>query len=302
MTTVILRQSVHLALLAGLASLSFATQGRADEEESSLAGTRYASLSAEADDDSSHVLSGTLGLPLGQKGHLDLGAGRSRATLDTTDEDSTFASIDFGLDTKRTQMQIGYAYRDDGESFRQHDFRGKFTLVRGIGKIGLDAFYRDAQDETVTSVQRRRRDSHSIRVLESIEGKGVGLHGDIDVSDSVRLFASGMVYDYDRDVDTPAFVARFPRLSLRVTGITRDEAFLDNTARAGIEYTLDLLTLTATYIHDEAIDTHDITHTGEVSADIPVGERWLLSPFVGYSSGDSDGGTAFAGMSVSVMW
>jgi hypothetical protein len=296
------RRSVYLALLAGSASLSLVTQSRANEEEASQAGMRDASLSVEGDADSSHVFNGSLGLPLGERGHLDLGAGRSRATLDEIDEDSTFASIDLGLDTRRTQMQIGYAFRDDGDSFRQHDFRGKFTLVRGIGRIGFDLFYRDAQDETLGSIRLRRRDSRAIRVIESISGTGIGLHGAIDATHNVHLFASGMIYDYDRDVDTPALLARFPRLSLRVTGVTRDEAFLDNTVRAGIDYTLSLLTLTATYTRDVEIDTHDITNTGELTADIPVGERWLVSPWVGYSSDESDGGTAFAGMSVSVMW
>jgi len=116
-----------------------------------------------------------------------------------------------------------------------------------------------------------------------------------------RRAGGGLVSTVD-DMLTFAEIAMADESSLRVTGVTRDEAFLDNTARAGVEYTLDLLTLAATYIHDEEIDTHDITHTGEVSADIPIGERWLLSPFVGYSSDDAEGGTAFAGMSVSVMW
>jgi len=304
MTKAALRNCIRLALLTGFASLSLATQSRADEasDEDSAVGTRFATLSAEADDDSSHVLSGSVGLPLGRRGHLDLGLGRSRATLANAEEDSTFASIDVGLDTDRTRMQIGYAFRDDGDSFRQHDFRGQFTLVRGIGRIGLDLFYRDAQDETVTSVERRRRDSRSIRVIESMEGTGVGLHGSLDVSDRVRLFASGMTYDYNRDVDAPAFLSRFPRLSLRVTGVTRDEAFLDNTARIGVDYTFELATVSVTYIRDEEVDTHDITDTGELSADIPVGERWLLSPWLGYSSDDTEGGTASAGMSVSILW
>ena len=293
--------SPRLALLTGLASLASATQGWATEE--SLAGTRYASLGTEADDDHSRVVTGALGLPVGGHGRLDFGLGRSRVlTLDAASVDSTFASVDAGIDMDRWETQIGYAYRKDSDSFHQHDLTGTVSYVMDNSKLGLDLFYRSAEDETTTSVQRRRRDPRSVRTVESIDGRGIGLHGDIDVSDSVRLSVSGMVYDYDRDLDAPAFLARFPRLGLRLSGVTRDEAFLDNTARASIDYSFDLVTLTATYIRDEELDTHDITGTGELSADLPLGERWLLTASAGYSSSEAQDGVAFAGLAVSVMW
>lgn len=286
-------------LLAALALMAISPHLQAAELSS---GVYYAALGADLDDADSHNFRGELGIPLGERGWAHLGLGSSTASIAQARTDSTFASIDMGLDTQRWELDAGYMYRKDSDSFEQHDIRGGARLRMPRGSLGVDLFYRTAEDETVTSVARRRLDPLQIRIVESIEGTGIGLNGSVDATARLRLSASAMKYDYDIDVDAPHFLARLPRLSLRISGVTREEAYLDNTMRIGASYDFDTCSLTARYTRDEVIDTSQIIDTFDLTADIPLGERWMLAPWIGRSSDDVQGDVAFGGVHVSVVW
>lgn len=78
----------------------------------------------------------------------------------------------------------------------------------GRGSLGADVFIRSAEAETVFSVQRRRANPRAVRVTESIDGTGYGLHGDFDMTPAFAVFASWMKYDYDIETNRP-LLARF---------------------------------------------------------------------------------------------
>jgi hypothetical protein len=286
-------------LLIALASTAWSLRASAAEPSPHV---HYAALSAELDDAESDNLHGELNLPLGRKGWVHLGLGSSTASIAQERIDSTFATIGIGLDTQRWELDAGHTYRKDSDSFEQHDLRGGARLRMPRVSLGVDLFYRTAEDETVTSVERRRLDPLQIRTVESIEGKGIGLNGSVDATARLRLFAAAMKYDYDIDVDAPAFLARLPRLSLRISGVTREEAYLDNTMHVGASYDFDRCSLTVRYTRDEVIDASQIIDTFDLTADIPVAERWALAPWIGRSSDDVLGDVAFAGLHVSVVW
>lgn len=265
-------------------------------------GAYYAAVSAEVDDEDSSNLLGEFGLPLGRRGWMHLGLGSSTATLGSLQVDTTLASVNVGFDAERFGVEGGYAYRKDSDSFEQHDLRAGLRLLMARGQIGLDLFHRTAEDETVTSIERRRLDPLAIRIVEAVAGSGIGLNGAVDMTPRLRLFASGMTYDYDSDIEGPAFLARFPRLALRLSSVTREEAYLDNTMRIGATYRFDACSLTARYIRDEELDSAEITDTIEIAADISLGAQWALAPWIGQSSNQLDGDIAFGGVHISVIW
>ena len=265
-------------------------------------GIYYAAVGAQVDDADSNDLTGELGLPLGDPGWLHLAVGSSTATLSSVQVDTTVATVYAGFDTESLGFEAGYAYRKDADSFHQDDLRGALTVRLSRVSFGLDLFHRAAEDETVMSIERRRLDPLAIRIVESIEGTGIGAHIGVNATERLYLFGSGMAFDYDSDIDGPAFLQRFPRLNLRLSGVTRDEAYLDNTARIGASYDIEGWALTGTYTRDEELNSGEITHTAELSIDIPIGESWELSPWIGVSSNAVDGDIAFGGARVGVFW
>ena len=167
---------------------------------------------------------------------------------------------------------------------------------------GSICFIGPLADETISSIERRRRDPLAIRTVESVKGIGYGLHGDVHVNEALRVFASAMTYDYDTDVSGPAFLQRFPRLSLRISGATRDAAYFDNTLRAGASYDIAGCSLSAQFIRDQLLGTGEDANTMEVSAWIPAGNYWAFAPWLGQSSSDSEGDIVYGGLRISALW
>ncbi|HEY5810859.1 MAG TPA: hypothetical protein VIT67_23005 [Povalibacter sp.] len=267
-----------------------------------MAAGYYAAGSLEADDVESRNAAAEFGLPLGIAGWLHLGAGTSTTTVATAQIDTTRAAISGGYDGQLVSIEAGYAYRNDSDSFEQSDLRAGTTFHLSRGNVGFDLFHRSAADETISSIERRRRDPLAIRTVESVKGIGYGLHGDVHVNEALRLFASAMTYDYDTDVDGPAFLQRFPRLSLRISGATRDAAYFDNTLRAGVSYDVAGCSLSAQLIRDQLLGTGETANTVELSAWIPAGNYWAFAPWLGQSSSDSEGDIVYGGLRISALW
>ncbi|MFL6617154.1 MAG: hypothetical protein ACJ8MH_01045 [Povalibacter sp.] len=290
-----------LKCLICLTLLEQVTDAFASAEEIPTKGY-YAALSTETDDADGRNLLGEFGLPLGQPGWLHLAVGSSTIKMIDEDVDSTLASIAGGFDTERVSVEVSYSYREDSDTFEQQDLHGSVTLNGARGSIGLDLFHRSAEDETVTSIERRRRDPLSIRTTQSVDGTGIGAHMRFDATQALQLFAAGMTYDYDSDVRGPAFLDRFPRLALRISGVSRDQAFLDDTLRGGLTYRFANASITAQYIRDRELNTEEVTGSTEISANIALGNAWAIAPWIGQSSNDTDGDVLYGGLTVSVIW
>ena len=260
----------------------------------------YAAFAYGADEADSQDLTAEFGLPLAQRGWLHVGIGASETTLDTGSIETRVASLIAGYDGERIELSGGYAYRDDGDAFTQHDLFAQLTLRASRGYAGIELFYRSAESETVTSIERRLREPLSLRLEESIEGTGVGLRAGIDVADGLALFASGMTYDYENTTNRPVLFQRLPTLTL--SGISREEAFLESTWSVGGTFSIGPTVLTASFTRDHSALLTEITDTSDLTLDIPLSERWNLAPQIGYSDSDLAGGIAFGSLHLSVVW
>jgi hypothetical protein len=261
---------------------------------------RDITLGAEADDADGRQLYAIAGFPLGHKGWTDLSLGQAQSGTDVDEIKTTVASLAVGVDTSRINLSARYTHREDSDSFREQDVGAKLTLLFAKGSLGMDVFFRSAESETIASVQRRRRDPLAVRVTEAIDGHGIGLHGELQPSEYLTLSAGFMKYDYQSTTNRPNLLQRLALAGISV--VTRDQAFFDSSARAGATYSFESFDLTLDYYLDRALETGDEMHTGQLTASIPVGERWMLTPTAGYSTNDPFESSAFAGFSMSVLW
>lgn len=254
----------------------------------------------EADDADGQQFYAIAGFPLGSKGWTDLSLGQAQIRTDIDEIETTIASLGLGLTTDRVELSARYTHREDSDSFREQDIGGRLTWLLPKGALGMDVFFRSAESETITSIQRRRRDPLAVRITESIDGYGLGLHAEWQPTQNLTLSTGFMKYDYESTTNRPNLLQRLALIG--ITGITRDQAFFETSARAGATYSFESFDLTLDYYLDRALDTGDEMHTGQLTASVPVGERWMLTPWAGYSSNDPFASSAYAGLSMSVLW
>lgn len=284
---------------AAVAVLLLASTGVALGGDDKASTTGYAAFSVDVDQEDSRYVDGLLGFTL-DSGWAELRVGRLTAESDGSELDATTAALAAGYKVGPVDLGASYAYREDSDSLEQHDFTGDITYLGSTGSIGLDLFLRSAEYETGASIERRRRDPSAITITESIEGRGIGLHGDLYVSQRLVLFAFTMAYDYDESSDLPAGTTRWERIS--VSGITRDDIWLQDTVNIGATYEFAPLKITADLTRDTTLYTDERILTGSLLASIPLSERWIVSPWIGYSDAELSGTTASGGVEVSVNW
>jgi hypothetical protein len=116
-----------------------------------------------------------------------------------------------------------------------------------------------------------------------------------------------MRYRHDIAVDSSATASNAPLSSLLgpdalPSGVWREQAFIDRSYRVGGSYSFKTAAVSAQYLRDRTTGTGEIVDTVQLQAELPIAERWLITPAVGYSSGDSLGHAGFAGLTLSVGW
>lgn len=283
--------------LAVLAALACSTLARA--EPAQINGY-YAGLSAEIDDADFHELQAEFAVPFGQTGWVQFDLGTTTAAQAEDDVDMTTIGVRTGFSTGNVDWRATYTYRDDSSTYTQHDLFGGLTYIASRGTVGLDVFYRSAEYESITSIQRRFRDPLAIRVVETTEGAGIGAHGECYVTKRVTLTSGVMFYDYDDSSNVPARLARFERVGL--SGVTRDEAYLKDSVNVGVAYEFAMLSLAAIYYRDREVDSDFVTDTAELYADVTLTEHWALAAWIGHAMTEDDSELTYGGARISVVW
>lgn len=271
----------------------------ADEAPVTKAWSPYAILSVEADESDSSQGTIELGSSIGPGGWIRAGVGRAK--LGNTDDgiETDIFTLAGGASVQAIDVSAGLAHRTGDEGFRQQDWTFALAWQGSRGSIGADVFIRSAESETVTSVQRRRLNPRELRIVESIDGTGYGMHGDFDISPALNVSASWMTYDYDIETNRPILA----RLSLlNGSGITRSEAFLESSLSAALTYHFATASITAQYLHDEALVEDDVTDSLQLSVLFLIADHWSLAPMIGLSTNDFVGDTAYGGLSLGYTW
>jgi hypothetical protein len=284
-----------LALLTAL--LAFSTLARAESAE--IKGYS-AALSTEMDDADFRELQAELAVPFGRTGWAQLDLGTTTASLADDDVNMTTLGLRTGFSTGNVDWRAMYTYREDGSSFTQHDLFGAFTYVASRGSVGLDVFYRSAEYESIASIQRRFREPRSIRVVETTAATGIGAHGEIYLTRQVTVSSGVMLYDYDDTSNVPARLVQLERVSL--SGVTRDEAYLEDSINLGVTYEFAMLSLGAIYYRDREVESSFVTDTAELYADVTLTEHWGFAAWIGHAMTADDAEITYGGARISVVW
>jgi hypothetical protein len=289
--------SRRLAKLAVLPALAFSTLASAEPAE--IKGY-YAALSGEVDDADFKELRGALAVPFGETAWAQLDLGTTTASQADDDVNITTVGVRTGFSTGKVDWHLMYTYREDGSAYTQHDVFGGFNYIAKHGTLGLDLFYRSAESESITSIQRRFRDPRAIRIVETTEGTGIGAHGDLNVTKHLTLSSGVMFYDYDNSSNVPSTVARLRRVSL--SGVTRDEAYLQDSINVGVTYEFAVMSLGVAYYRDRQVESNAATDTAELYADVTLSDHWSLEAWIGSAMSEDDMDTTYGGARISVVW
>lgn len=269
-------------------------------DTSLVAGMRYVAVDMQSDNADNREWLATASLTAGDHVWLHAGFGRGKSPLDVETLETNLAGGGFGIRGQHLQLTLNFNSRKDGDQYRQRDWNGSLGWRNDAFGIGVDGMVRSTSTRTVQTVTLPIVGPRSVVVDQSIDGRGFGLHADVNVTDRLNLFAGGMSYSYDDVASNRPALARL--LNFSGSGITREQAILDRSFNTGLSYGFDLLDLTAQYLNDKTLDSGDITHTVLLSAAIIVGEHWMLTPAVGSSSNDLLGDVAFGSLSLSYGW
>jgi hypothetical protein len=293
MKPLLIDRALLLSLIACLPAYA------ADEESTTPAWSPYVTLTAETDESESSQVAIDLGSSIGAGGWIRGGVGRLELADDDEEIGTDVFTLAGGASIKAIDVSAALVHRTGDKGFKQQD--GSFALgwQGSRGAIGGDVFIRQADSETVISVQRRRLDPRELHIVESIDGRGYGIHGDFDITPALTVFASWMTYEYDIDTNRPILA----RLSLlNGSGVTRSEAYLDSSLSTAMTYHFTRASLTGQYMHDEALTKDDITDSLQLSLLIFRGDHWSLTPMLGASKNDLLGDTVYGGLSLGYTW
>lgn len=284
-----------------LACLLFSTVHADDTNRHSAA------VSVQGDENDNRQWLGKLALSVGEHSWLQGIVGRTE--LGTAGaNDTNIVGAGFGISGQAVSATVDFAQRRRDEQFEQQDWAATLNWRGARGGVGADLFMRSASGESITTQSRGTLlPPVTTRIRESVDSRGFGLHGDFSLTPQARVFAAAMRYRHDFAVDSATTGSNTLLSSLLGTdallsGVWRDQAFIDRSYRVGGSYNLQSATVSAQYLRDRLSRTEQILHTTYLQADFPIAERWLVSPTVGYSSSAGLGHAALAGLSVSIAW
>ncbi|MGH8178219.1 MAG: hypothetical protein ACREV5_18335 [Steroidobacter sp.] len=265
-----------------------------------------ATVSVHGDENDNRQWLGKLALQLGDHAWAQGSVGRTElATAGPNDVRALGAALGFGGPT--VNVGVEFVQRESDGGFEQQDWAAALNWRGARGGLGADAFVRSTRGESrVTQPGGVFQPPVTTTVRESVDAKGFGLHGDFSLTPQATVFAGAMRYRYEFSANSAA-AGNTPLSFLlgsnaALSGVWRDQAFIDRSYRVGGSYRLQHAAVSAQYLRDRTTRTAEILNTVQLQAEFPIAEHWLVTPALGYSSGGSLGRAAFAGLSLAVNW
>ncbi|MBM0104933.1 hypothetical protein JM946_09240 [Steroidobacter sp. S1-65] len=295
--------SVQRSLLA-IYSLILATA----DAGASAAETRSATLGVQGDELGNREWLGKLAFSLGEHAWVQGTFGRTDLALAGAGN-RRLAGAAFGLSGQTFSAAVEFAQRSDDARFKQQTWVAALDW-RGVrGGFGVDALARSTDAQTTQTMRSGGAFSSpvSTTIKESANGTGFGIHGDWQLTARASIVAGLMRYRYDFDLRSDAAAPSSPLSSLLglnaiPAGVWREQAFIDRSYRIGGKYHLQHASIGAQYFRDRVARSDATSSTWQLQADLPVGEHWLVSPLIGYSSGVGSDATGYGGLSLNLRW
>jgi len=265
-------------------------------------------LSVQGDENDNQQWLSKLVLPLGDYAWIQGSIGRTElATAPTISTRTVGAAM--GVGNQRVQAAVAFTRRTSDTQFEQQDWAGALDWHGARGGLGADVFLRSTNGESQTTTRPGGVFSPPVTttVRESVDSKGFGLHGDFDLTPRTKVFAGAMRYRHDFHFASTTTGTHTPLSSLlgspaALSGVWRDQAFIDSSYRVGTSYRFQGAAVSAQYFRDRIVNPDETLGTVQLQAEFLIGERWLVSPTIGYSSGNRTEPTAYGGLSIGFTW
>jgi len=272
------------------------------------AGTRSATLGMQGDELGNREWLGKLAVSLGEHAWVQGTFGGTDLAL-AGDGNRQLTGVGFGVSGQTFSAAVEFAQRTGDPQFKQQTWVAALDW-RGVrAGFGLDALARSSDAQTTQTTQPGGAFSSAVTttIKESANGTGFGIHGDWQLTTRARVFAGVMRYRYDFDIHSDATAPASPLSSLLglnaiPAGVWRDQAFIDRSYRIGGKYHLQHASVGAQYFRDRVARSDATSSTWQLQADLRVGEHWLISPLIGYSSSAGSDATGYGGLSLNVRW
>lgn len=267
-----------------------------------------ATLSLQGDENDNRQWLGKLALPLGDRAWVQGTFGRTElATAPATSSKLVGAALGIGGQT--LDASIDFIRRTGDTGFEQRDWAAVIDWHGARGGLGADILLRSASGEskTTTGSGGVLARPMTTTVRESVDAKGFGLHGAFDLTPRINVFAGAMRYRYDFSTDSSATGTGTPLSFLLGTtasfsGAWREQAFIDRSYRVGARYCFEGAAVNAQYFYDRSANSGQGFSTTQLQAEFLLGEHWLLSPTLGYSSGGDSDQVGYGRLNLGFIW
>jgi hypothetical protein len=267
-----------------------------------------ATVSVQGDENDNRQWMSKLAVPLADHAWLRAGIGRTELAGAVAGDSQTIGAA-LGAGTPTFDAAVEFAQRRGDAAFKQRDWGATLNWHGARGGLGADAFLRSAHgtSQTISRSDGVFAPPATTTVRESVRSQGFGVHGNFAPTTQATVFASAMHYRYDFSVDTSATQTGTPLSSLLgptavLSGVWRDQAYIDRSYRVGGSYRLRSAAVSAQYFHDRIAVSGEVSSTVQLQAEFLLAGRWLVSPMIGWSSGDSYQQVGYGGLTLGYAW
>lgn len=312
--------TTHSCRASAIACLALMTVPAAHAEQASgltdtaapNADMRYVAASVQRDAQHGQAVIALLSLPVADRGWVQFGGGQTRHEQNATARKAKVLSAGAGYIGgsvgSRWQASLVASHRDAGRDLRQTDWDGVLEWQGEPFGVGIDGHHRVARGASTLATPTAPA---GMPVEQRIKGRGVGLHGNVRLTDSFRLYAATMRYDYRVSTTSgssaggsgggTSLLSR-TLLPSAPSFVSREETALNRSSRFGVSHRSEKLTVSGEFIADRVLDEPGTVRTVQLKAALYLTPQWTVTPTLGHTRSKTHGGVSFAGLAASHGW
>ena len=285
-------------------------------QASELAGTaapnadmRYVAAGMQRDAKDNQAVTGLMSLPLGDRWWSQFGGGQTRSEQEANARRASVLNAGFGYIGSGWLASLAASRRSAGSSLRQADWNGLLEWRGEQFDVGVDGHYRDARLSGTVATPTLPSGTADVPVLQRVKGSGIGVHGNIRVTENFSVHAAAMRFDYrvtTQQTGSGAGGGQSLLLgALQQTSpslVSREEAALNRSSKVGASYRFEKVTLSGEVLADRVLDEPGTVRTVQLKAALELTPHWTATPTVGRTESETYGGVNFGGLVVSYAW
>ncbi|MBV8603068.1 MAG: hypothetical protein JO224_00125 [Pelomonas sp.] len=301
----------HLPIAAAIAALALPfASARADIAPND--GMRYIGVDTQADNRGNRQLLSTLSLPVGRNAWVQLGGGASRSDPADGGQRPGILTGAVGVAGDAFQFVLSTAQRYDGSRYRQSDWGSMLEWRHAGNALGLDVTHRREQASGTVAMPDGQGGTTPEPSQARVSGNGFGLHGALQLSERLNVYAAVARNHYGSSVETVGatppggLLSATPLLGAALLGgasvVNLDEVALDHSAQLGATYRWSQVAVSGAYTTGQVLDNAGAVRSVALKAAFDVAPGWRVTPGLGRGSSDQSGRANFATLSVAYGW